>query len=181
MRTITASVLCVALLGCSPATDSGTSPVREGAANGPAHDPSTVRELLDRLIGDWQDMDTSDGTVFQEHWTRTNDSLLTGRGLVLSGGDTVFVEYLGIHTNADRAFYSARTPSQNGGASVDFKLTAAFGDSLVFEDPEHDFPQRITYAWSAAERGWHIRLAGRGKNGPHEERLHFRSSGADPN
>mgnify|MGYP003382194306 CR=1 FL=1 len=180
MQKITVSILCIVLFGCSPTVENGASPALDGHTNDPAIDPSTVRELLDHLIGDWQDTGASDGTIFEEHWSRTNDSLLTGRGLVLSGRDTVFVEYLGIHRNGDRAFYSAMIPSQNDGASVDFKLTSANGDSLVFEEPEHDFPQRITYVWSATEQGWYVRVAGQGKNGAREERLHFRSSGADP-
>lgn len=181
MRNTTIALLSAALLGCTPTTENGTSPTSGVVADGDhAREERTTAELLHHLIGEWRDADATDGTVFEERWVQTTDSLLTGRGLVLSGLDTVFVEYLAIAVKDARVIYSATIPSQNGGGAVDFTLTSAQGDSLVFENPGHDFPRRITYAWSVAERNWHIRLTGQGRKGPREERLHFRSSTADP-
>jgi hypothetical protein len=42
-------------------------------------------------------------------------------------------------------FYIVSVPNQNEEQPVAFKLTSSTIDYLVFENPEHDFPKKITY------------------------------------
>jgi hypothetical protein len=51
-------------------------------------------------------------------------------------------EFLQIRERDDGIFYIAQP---NGGTAVLFKLVKINDNEAVFENPQHDFPQRITY------------------------------------
>ncbi|MDQ3100149.1 MAG: DUF6265 family protein [Bacteroidota bacterium] len=114
---------------------------------------------LDKLIGKWIDDQGDDSTVFHEQWTRTDQRNYKGIGFVMMRLDTVSIENLGIQLTDSGTYYSAQIPSQNEGRPVYFKLTSA-ADSLVFENAQHDFPQRIVYAPSSPT-GWKVNVSGR--------------------
>ena len=132
-----------------------------------------------KLEGEWLDVQEDGKTVFHEQWERTDDRFHTGLGFVMSGEDTVFIEHLNIHAAEGGVFYSARIPSQNNGAYVDFRLTAANTNSLVFENKEHDFPQRIVYALRSDDT-WKVSVSGPGKERLRTEHYHFRRAGGSP-
>ncbi len=50
-----------------------------------------------------------------------------------------------------RFVYLARVSGQNSGNPVSFRLVPGTGNRLVFENPYHDFPQRIIYHHFAAD------------------------------
>lgn len=52
-------------------------------------------------------------------------------------------EYLQIRQQADGDIFYVAIPS--GQKETSFKLTKSDGKEVVFENPEHDFPQRIIY------------------------------------
>ncbi len=173
------------LFGCS--SPSATKPVLpvEPATGTPALAPDTTSTaylfggLVLKLIGEWKDEQSDDKSVFHEHWARTDDAFYAGLGFVMSGKDTSFIEHLNIHAGEDGVYYSARIPSQNGGSYVDFALTSAIGDSMVFENKEHDFPQRIVYAWQN-DGTWKVNVSGPGKSGTRTDSYHFLRSGGSP-
>ena len=135
--------------------------------------------LVLKLCGEWQDDQSADRTVFHEHWDRTDDWFYAGLGFAMSGKDTSFIEYLNVHAEEGGIYYSAGVPSQNNGEYVDFKLSAANADSMVFENEEHDFPQRIVYAHQADDT-WKVRVSGPGKEGWRTDRYHFHRAGGSP-
>ncbi|MDQ3100785.1 MAG: DUF6265 family protein, partial [Bacteroidota bacterium] len=104
-----------------------------------------------------------DSTVFHEQWTKVDQRNYTGIGFVMMRLDTVSIERLGIQLTDSGTYYSAQIPSQNQGRAVHFKLTSA-ADSLVFENPQHDFPQRIVYAPDNTT-GWKVKVSGRQQGG----------------
>lgn len=122
-------------------------------------------DLAPRLLGDWTDSVSEPGTVIHERWQRASDGSHTGMGFVMAGNDTIFIEHLGIaRDSAGAVAYRVRVPSQHQGGTVSFALIRCIGDSMVFENPAHDFPQRIVYAWQPNGE-WHARVSGPGKEG----------------
>ncbi|HRH70660.1 MAG TPA: DUF6265 family protein [Flavobacteriales bacterium] len=124
--------------------------------------PSSVPVDFNDLIGEWEDVQDSGRTVFNEHWSRAADGTLVGLGFVLSGKDTVFIEHLGILHMDTSTYYAATVNNQNSGAAVLFKLVHSF-DSLVFTAPDHDFPQRIVY--TPVNGSWEVKVSGTDKAG----------------
>lgn len=97
---------------------------------------------FEMLAGRWAD--TSGKNEFFELWEQT-DRGWQGTGLVMSDGDTVFIEHLALTKNEDSWYYAARIDGQNYGESILFKNTVAEDSLYVFENPDHDFPQSIVY------------------------------------
>lgn len=86
---------------------------------------------------------SSEGMEFFEQWKPLQGNLLEGQGGAISGSDTVFSEKIKIEQRGEEIFYIPNVP-ENGGP-VDFKFTGYKKDSIVFENPKHDFPQRVVY------------------------------------
>lgn len=119
---------------------------------------TTERDLLSDLLGDWRDAQREGATAFHEHWSEDADGHMNGMGVVLSGMDTVWIERLRILRSDSGTWYEATIPTQNESLPVRFELTHST-DSLVFSDPEHDFPQHITYV-PMEDGGWTVRVSG---------------------
>ncbi|MBL7980945.1 MAG: hypothetical protein JNL52_03960 [Flavobacteriales bacterium] len=134
-----------------------------------------VHGHLENLVGKWTAPEEDTLHVFHEEWASAGSDSLIGTGFVLSGNDTVFIEHLGLHRSAERWIYTARIPSQNDGRTISFKLTHVDKDSMCFEDPSHDFPERITY-FQSSDQGWRVSLSGRTAKGPQHSAIHLRSS-----
>lgn len=120
------------------------------------------------LLGDWVDSTTSDRFRVYEHWRTMSDSALDGHGYVLAGKDTVFVEDLKLTRENGQVTYSARIDTRNNGEWVPFNALASGPDSLVFENPGHDFPQCILYVRDAMGR-WTVHVNGMEKGKEREE------------
>lgn len=114
----------------------------EAASSASAAIPAALSEL-EWLTGHWEH-NGPDG-LLQESWTRQNDSVFTGRGSFTRGTDTLFAEFLELRQQNGDLFYIPTTIGQNGEKPVLFRLTSSGGNVWVFENPQHDFPQRITY------------------------------------
>jgi len=89
------------------------------------------------LQGHWAD--TAMG--FYESWEKSEKGILHGNGYQLSEGDTVFGESLSIEKSGENWAYVVSF----GNEKTVFRLMNVPGDSLVFENPENEFPKRITY------------------------------------
>lgn len=94
------------------------------------------------LIGTWESK--SPEGVFIEQWEKKSNSLFTGKGNMIVGQDTVFSELLAIQQRGNDVYYIATIPGENDGKPTDFKLTSS-DNALVFENPGHDYPQKIIY------------------------------------
>jgi hypothetical protein len=101
-------------------------------------------EQLNWVLGTWQNV-TPDGT-FTEHWERAGEGLFSGHGSFVSPkGDTLFSEYIELEAVNDTLYYKPVVSGQNDGKETVFEGTAISSDEAVFENPAHDFPQRIIY------------------------------------
>lgn len=95
------------------------------------------------LIGNWQKQ-TEKG-VLTESWQKLDDSTLVGQSYFIDGVDTLSSESIRIEQRNRKLFYIPTVKGQNNGMVVNFNLTSVNDSSLIFENPEHDFPQKITY------------------------------------
>ena len=92
------------------------------------------------MLGKWQSV-TEEGTLYEE-WKKLNDSTYVGHAFAISAeGDTTFSENAEITEMNGLITYSVTV---NDDESTDFTLVDSEGEA-VFENVNHDFPQRIIY------------------------------------
>ena len=78
----------------------------------------------------------------EEHWTKLEGQSMLGMGRTVVNGKTVFHEFLQIRERADGIYYIAQL---NDEPPVSFKLVKLNPNQAIFENLQHDFPQRIIY------------------------------------
>lgn len=111
------------------------------------------------IVDSW--VSQNENTTSYEHWEKINDSLYTGGSETIKNGDTVFAEKLKIELIEGSIYYIADVA--HNPAPVKFILTEVNDNSAVFENPEHDFPQKITYM--NEDGTLHAVIEGPGKDG----------------
>ncbi len=100
-------------------------------------------DKLSWLEGTWTRTNTKPGKTAHERWWKGNGKEWIGVGVSLKGSDTTFVEKLRIVVK-DNAIYYVADVAENKG-SVYFKVIEISSDGFACENPQHDFPKRITY------------------------------------
>ena len=98
---------------------------------------------LQQLSGTWK-METKRGAIY-ENWRRTGTNEMKGTSFKLNGKDTVVLENVRLSKSSDGLFYIPTVSDQNDGKPVSFKMIDSKNQTFVFENKEHDFPQRIIY------------------------------------
>ncbi|HUR66452.1 MAG TPA: DUF6265 family protein [Chitinophagaceae bacterium] len=84
--------------------------------------------------------------IITEYWYTKNDSTLQGESKMVSlTGQSNPLENLRIMYESGNYFYISKVIGQNNGQEVKFRITSYDGDEFIAENPEHDFPKRITY------------------------------------
>ena len=106
--------------------------------------PAAAAELasLDWLLGSWQRTGLPADRSGVEQWRRQGDAF-EGEGRSYRDGALRFQERLRIVAEGAQLYYVADVAGNP--APVRFRLVAQGGQSAVFENPQHDFPQRIAY------------------------------------
>lgn len=115
------------------------------ASPAPAQTPQLER--LGFMTGCWQSSPDERGTVLEENYTAPSANLILGMSRYLRDGHAVMFEFSRI-VRSDTAI--VLTPHPRGVASVGFRLARLEGDTVAFENPAHDFPQRIIYRRSGS-------------------------------
>ena len=125
---------CLVLFSsCKSGNDSGHDEIKENKLSG-----------LSWMLGIWK-MPTPDGNIFEE-WIQISDSLFDGRSyLIPKNGDTVFLENIRLLSSNDTLYYLPKVTNQNEGKEIVFTEKSFRQNEVIFENPEHDFPQRIIY------------------------------------
>lgn len=96
---------------------------------------------LNWLAGDWQTTGARSQT--DEHWTAAAGGSMLGLSRTVAAGRIYEFEYLRIEQRPDGIYYVAHPKARCPG--TDFKLSRMTSTEVVFENPAHDFPKRITY------------------------------------
>ncbi len=100
-----------------------------------------------------------------EEWKKTNDSLYEGSSGTIKNGVVIFAEKLRIEKTPDGIYYVADV--KHNPEPVRFKLIEVNDSLVVFENPEHDFPKKITYM--NEEGNLHAFIEGPGKDGKNKK------------
>lgn len=107
----------------------------------PQPDPRLRR--LDWLVGDWSTSPEDSVSATEEHWMAPSTSSMFGLGRTLKDGEEVFVEYLRIAAEVEGVVYYAAP--QGRLPATPFRAVEYGPGRAVFENLEHDYPQRIIY------------------------------------
>ena len=108
----------------------------------PADNKKIFKQLC-TLEGSWI-MKTSKGFVGEE-WGKVSDKHLQNRGFIIKGVDTIVTETVALQHRENGIFYTSTVNGQNNQQPVSFTLTSANKGVFIFENPTHDYPERITY------------------------------------
>jgi hypothetical protein len=103
---------------------------------------SSVRDVA-WLNGTW--MVGADDNILYESWRQTGENEMAGKSYVLRGNDTIIFESMRLLNENGTLFYKPTVSGQNHGKEISFRLASIRTDEVVFENKEHDFPQRISY------------------------------------
>jgi hypothetical protein len=106
-----------------------------GACSSASHDMKKIKWIL----GKWESK-TQEGTLY-ENWEKLDDSTYLGNAYSIVEGDTTFSEEARIMSRKGVIVYSVTV---NNEETTDFELVNDEKEA-VFENPEHDYPQRIIY------------------------------------
>lgn len=119
----------------------GTRP--SAAQNETKTPPERKIRAAEWLIGSW--LNPGKDGVAVEEWKAKDDSTFEGTSYVITPADTLILETIRIEERNGNLFYVPTVAGQNDGKPVTFTLTSGGEGKLVFENPQHDFPQKITY------------------------------------
>ncbi len=122
-----------------------------------AHAATTVQQL-DWISGHW--CSSGNGEKIEEIWLPAHGAVMLGMSRTRDGDRTSGFEYMRIVMVDQRPGFIAQP---GGRPPVTFLRTDGDRNWVRFENPEHDFPQRIEYR----RRGetLHASIAGPGKDG----------------
>ena len=100
-------------------------------------------KTMDWLVGTWENK--SDFGDIQERWEKVNDSVFQGYSYMIKGKDTLHSESIAMEIKDEQVLYIPIVKGQNNDQPVIFLLTKQTPKQLVFENPKHDYPNKIVY------------------------------------
>jgi hypothetical protein len=98
-------------------------------------------EQLGWLAGCWEGT-LSSGATYEEMWLAPRAGMLVGVARMTRGDRALSFEFMRIGVDDGALVYAAQP---GGREATVFRATLVAADSVVFENPAHDFPQRIRY------------------------------------
>lgn len=96
------------------------------------------------ILGNWENKSV-DGNL-SETWKKVNDSTFEAQSYFIKEKDTLHFESIILQQKGEELTYSTMVKGQNEDKAVAFKLTTTTEKQLVFENPKHDYPQKIIYS-----------------------------------
>ena len=106
-------------------------------------------EKLSAIVGSWK-MQRSGGDLY-ETWHRVSPIEFSGISYKIENGDTIKLETVRLYLSNRRVIYAPVAFGENDEKEVLFDLKSIEGKKFIFENPKHDFPQRIGYAFLPAD------------------------------
>ncbi len=130
----------IVLLGLLSGLISGTLLGAEAKKSGkPAPPPAIGR--LGWLAGSWR-MEKG-GRVIDEQWMAPAGGVMLGMGRTIAKGRVMEHEFLQIREGPGGDLFYIAQPS--GQPEATFQITSLSDTAVSFENPQHDFPQKISY------------------------------------
>jgi len=103
-------------------------------------------ERVQWLQGCWRSVRGE--TTIEEQWMVPRGATMLGMGRTVRGGKTVEYEMVLIKEHNGRLAYEAHPSGQ---PTATFTAATVADGSVVFENPQHDFPQRVGYRRNGAD------------------------------
>lgn len=128
-----AALALVVLPACASAQGAATNATNVAGAS--------AVERLAWLAGCWEGV-LSNGATYEEMWLAPRGGTLLGTARMTRDGRTLSFEFMRIVDDGGTLVYAAQ-PS--GREPTLFRATAIETGEVTFENPAHDFPQRIRY------------------------------------
>jgi len=100
-------------------------------------------EKANWFLGRWEN-NAPEGNL-SEIWKKQNDSTFSGESYFVIKNDTVFAETVSLEEQNGKLSYVVTVPNQNDAKPVAFELTSSEANTLIFENPKHDYPNKIIY------------------------------------
>jgi hypothetical protein len=104
-----------------------------------ADTPATIQQVM-WLQGCWQ-MDAG-GRVVEEQWMAPRGGIMLSMGRTVREGKLVEYESVVLREQDGRLAYEAHPSGQ---PSAVFTSTTIDASTMIFENPAHDYPQRVGY------------------------------------
>lgn len=98
---------------------------------------------LDGMAGCWERKDDAKKLLISEQWMSPAGTSILGMGRTVKNGKTTGWEFMRIEQREDGLYFVSR-PKENTEDTA-FKLVSSTLNEVVFENKEHDFPQRVIY------------------------------------
>ncbi len=108
-----------------------------------AQEAKPTIDSLNWLSGCWEQNDAAKKRFGSEQWMKPAGQSMLGMSRTVKNGKVSGFEFLRIVEDDSGIHYISR-PSQNK-EETSFKLIKSGANKVVFENPAHDFPQRIIY------------------------------------
>jgi len=138
-----AMIGCLLLLAAATLPAQITPPPKKGKADKPAPMPQLVK--LEWLAGSWR-MEKA-GRVVEEQWMKPSGGVMLGMSRTVVKGRMVAYEFMQIREGPGGTLFFVAQPS--GQKEAAFQLLSLEDNGVIFENREHDFPQRILYTREA--------------------------------
>lgn len=106
-----------------------------------AQEQKTALKDLSWISGCWES--AKKNSIGSERWTKPLGNMMLATSQTVANGKTVGFEYLRIVEDETGIYYISK-PSENKEETA-FKLIKFKPNEVIFENPTHDFPQRIIY------------------------------------
>ena len=103
--------------------------------------PKPTLNDLAWIAGSWTG--STGGVEMEEHWTAPKGGSMIGIHRDVAKGRTISFEFLRIEQQKDQIVYLSMPNGRS--PATPFPLKEVSGTRVVFENPTHDFPQRIIY------------------------------------
>lgn len=106
-------------------------------------------EIAEWLIGTWENQ-TPRGTIYEE-WSHSGTHEFSARSYRIAENDTIVFETIRLVAAGQELHYIPTVRNQNEGQPVVFKSEKLEENHMLFANPEHDFPQYISYTRIGAD------------------------------
>ncbi|TAE81244.1 MAG: hypothetical protein EAY81_09885 [Bacteroidetes bacterium] len=137
MKVFFIAAFALAILSCNQPKQQADKPA----------EPMQEKLVFPWLIGNWM-IDYGETNIY-ESWKQQDENMLIGEGYVIAGKDTVVREDMRMQRIGNQWVFIAKINEHN---PVLFTCTQdSAGMKLLFENPEHDYPQAITYGKGKAD------------------------------
>ncbi|MGC4034565.1 MAG: DUF6265 family protein [Chitinophagaceae bacterium] len=101
------------------------------------------------LEGTWTRTNAKEGRSGTERWIKNSETEWQGFGVNMKRSDTALIEKIKIISEGENIFYVADVPENK--QPVRFRFTSISENSFTCENPDHDFPKKISYEQNGAK------------------------------